>query len=153
MKKELLRMEYVSTDSEEGSGLRDFSFYLCEGEFVNLIGLSGAGKSALYEYLSGQSPLKAGYVLYDEKESKAKEAFSFASDVFCMGEGSTLIPGLSIAENIFVISGKRKVRGFIWLPNVYYRARFLLSQYAPWLAPKTPIYNFYIFTSVYITQE
>lgn len=141
MKKEVLRMQDVCVGNFEPYGLNDFCLHICEGEMVNVIGLSGAGKTMIYEYFMGYIPLRKGKVIFDGKTSHAGEYFGNITDVICIGKGSTLISGLSVAENIFIITGKRKVRGIIRMKNIYYRAKILLAQYAPELSPYTLIRN------------
>ena len=141
MKKEVLRMQDVCVGNFEPYGLNDFCLHICEGEMVNVIGLSGAGKTMIYEYFMGYIPLRKGKVIFDGKTSHAGEYFGNINDVICIGKGSTLISGLSVAENIFIITGKRKVSGIIRMKNIYYRAKILLAQYAPELSPYTLIRN------------
>lgn len=137
MKRELLRMQQVYAGSYQPGGLNDFQFHIAEGEMVVLLGLSGAGKTVLYDYFKGSIPLKAGKVIFDGQECPVGARFPFVSKVLCVGQNSTLIPGLSVAENIFVINGKRKGWNLVWMPSILYRAKILLGQYAPDLKPHT----------------
>lgn len=137
MKKEVLRMQDVWLGSIVTCGLEDFHLHIREGEMVNLVGLSGAGKTILYEYFMGHIPLHEGKVIYNGIVSFKGEYFKGITDVVCIGRGSTLIPGLSIAENIFIITGKRRVKRFVRMKNINYRAKILLGQYAPELSPET----------------
>lgn len=137
MKKEILRMQEVCVGRYELGGLDHFRFRMKEGELVGLYGYSGAGKTVLYDYFVGDIPLKSGKVVFDGKICPVGMRFPYVQQVLCLGRSSTLIPGLSVAENIFVINGKRKGWNLVWKPNIYYRARILLSQYAPQLSPHT----------------
>ncbi len=139
MKKEILRMQDVCLGDYEPYGLTDFHFHICEGEMVNILGLSGAGKTLIYEYFMGHILLKKGKVVCNDEASCVGEYFRSIVDVVCIGKDSTLIPGLSVAENIFIITGKRKIKGLVRMKNIYYRARILLGQYAPELLPHTLI--------------
>ena len=137
MRKEILRMQEVCAGRYEPGGLSHFQLHMKEGEMVGLYGYSGAGKTVLYEYFMGDIPLKSGKVVFDGRICPEGGRFPYAQLVLCLGSGSTLIPGLSVAENIFVINGKRKGWNLVWRPNIYYRARMLLGQYAPQLSPHT----------------
>lgn len=139
MKKEILRIQDICAGTYDSYGLDHFRLHVCEGEFVNIIGMSGSGKTLIYEYFMGHIPLKGGKVIYNNITNKAGSCFSGMMDVVCIGHDSTLIPGLSVAENIFIITGKRKVHGFFSMKNIYYRAKMLLSRYAPDIQPSSPV--------------
>ncbi len=57
MKVEIIRMEDMCIGKYEPFALDDFRLNVYEGEVVSLIGLSGAGKTALYHYFLGNAPL------------------------------------------------------------------------------------------------
>lgn len=137
MRKEILRMQEVCTGRYESGGLDKFQFHIKEGEIVGILGNSGAGKTALYEYFMGNTMLKAGTLVFDGHVCPVEARFPYISQVLCIGRNSTLIPGLSVAENIFVINGKRKGWNLVRMSNIKYRARILLGQYAPQLSPDT----------------
>lgn len=137
MKKEILRMQEVCAGRYEPGGLDQFRLHMKEGELVGLYGYSGAGKTVLYDYFMGDIPLKAGKVVFDGRVCPVGIRFPYVQQVLCLGRSSTLIPGLSVAENIFVINGKRRGWNLVWKPNIHYRARMLLGQYAPQLSPHT----------------
>ncbi len=134
-------MHQVSLGAPFSSGVRDFDIHIREGEMVNLIGLSGSGKTILYDYFMGRMPLSGGTVYFRQSVYHAGDYFPSSENIVCVGEKSTLIPGASIAENIFIISDRRKTGRFVNMKDIYYRARILLGQYAPWLSPKTPARN------------
>ena len=48
-----------------GEVLRDISFTLEDGEFLSVIGPSGAGKTTLFRILNGAEPCDSGQILYD----------------------------------------------------------------------------------------
>ena len=133
---EVLYMQHV----EVGNGrekLNDLCFHICRGEMVELCGISGAGKTAFYNYLMGYEPLKSGRVTFDGKTFDPPEKFSGANDVVCISRKSSLISALTIAENLCIITGRRKVRGFIRQKNLNYRINLLLQQYIPELSAQT----------------
>lgn len=140
MKKEILRMQDVRVGKEEPYALDGFNLHVSEGEIVGILGLSGSGKTTIYEYFMGLTPLNQGKVIYNGSVGR-EEYFNKVTDVVCIGQGSTLIPELSVAENIFIITGKRKVRGIVNMKHINYRANMLLSQYAPELSSTTPVRN------------
>lgn len=130
-------MQEVCVGRYEPGGLDHFCFHIKEGEMVELYGYSGSGKTVLYDYFMGDIPLKSGRVVFNGKICPVGARFPYTRQTLCLGRGSTLIPGLSVAENIFVINNKRKGWNLVWKPNIYYRAHMLLAQYAPLLSPST----------------
>ncbi len=132
-------MQDVCIGYNEVSQLDHFHLYISEGEMVNLLGMTGAGKTLIYHYFKGHLPLKAGKVIYDGRVSEAGKLFQDVTEVVCLGQEPALIPGLSVAENIFVITGKRRVKGIFRMSDVNYRAKLLLGQYAPEILPTTLI--------------
>ncbi len=136
MKKEILRMQDVSIGAESLYALENFHLHVCEGEVVNIMGLSGSGKTTIYEYFMGHVPLKHGKVIYNGVTSGEGTDFKSVGDVVCIGQNSTLIPGLSVAENIFIITRKRKVKTIVNMKTINYRAKMLLGQYAPEISPE-----------------
>jgi ABC-type sugar transport system ATPase subunit len=134
MKTEILNMQNVCLgDSPDRYSLKDFHLQIYQGEMVNLLGVSGSGKTALYNYFIGNETLLEGKVTYNNQIWKKHERFSAIGDVVCLGQKSTLIPGLTIAENLCIIKGKRKIKGMINRRTINYRTNLLLNQYVPGL--------------------
>ena len=57
-----------------GEVLRDVSFTLGDGEFLSVIGPSGAGKTTLFRILNGTELCSGGEVLYGGTHFKPPEA-------------------------------------------------------------------------------
>ncbi|WP_099466954.1 ATP-binding cassette domain-containing protein [Konateibacter massiliensis] len=139
MKKEILRMEKVCVGNEKPFLLNNFHLCINEGEIVNLMGLSGAGKSLLLNYFNGSVPLYSGRVIWDKKIFEAGKNFIPDQRLICIGNKSTLVEKMTVAENIFVLSRKKKGSFFINHKNLSYRAKLLLSEYAPDIKPNMQI--------------
>lgn len=129
MKEELLSMQGVFA-YHTSSQLHDFHIKIYKGEIIELLGVSGSGKTALYEYLCAKIPADRGTVAFDGMTMGEGAVFRGTRDVICIGEKSTLVPGLSIAENLAVITGKRKFKGVIRIKQLNYRINLLLQQHA-----------------------
>ena len=56
----IISLNNVTISHEEGVVLRKVNFTMCKGEFVYLIGKSGAGKTSLLRTLYADSPLEQG---------------------------------------------------------------------------------------------
>lgn len=125
-------MQHVASGSGKDS-LTDFCFHICQGEMVELFGISGAGKTAIYNYFMGHEPLKAGRVTFGGRIYDPPERFQDTKDVVCVSRKSSLINALTIAENLCIITGRRKMRGFINRRQMNYRVNLLLQQFLPQL--------------------
>ncbi|KAA9164381.1 sugar ABC transporter ATP-binding protein [Amycolatopsis acidicola] len=78
------------------------------GESRALIGRNGAGKSTLISILTGLSTADEGDIrLYGEPVRPD----SSASDIACVFQRTTLVPGLTAAENIFLGDRRHQRRG------------------------------------------
>jgi ABC-type sugar transport system ATPase subunit len=128
IKEEILNMRQVSLGKEQ-SCLKNFRLRVCKGELVELLGITGAGKTALYNYLLGNEALHNGTVVFKNRIYQAPQKFENTRDVVCIGKKSSLLPGLSVAENICIISQKRKVKSIINRRAINYRVNLLLRQY------------------------
>ncbi|MGB4658268.1 MAG: ATP-binding cassette domain-containing protein, partial [Mobilitalea sp.] len=135
MKKVILSMKNVNIGDEKARySLKNFHLHVYQGEMVNLLGISGSGKTALYYYFIGEESLRNGDVTYKNQTYTKNERFAAMKDIICLGRKSTLVDGLSIAENLCIITGKRKVKGIINKKALYYRINLLLDLYAPGLS-------------------
>lgn len=139
MKNEIVRIEDMSIGEYEPFALDDFRLNIYEGEIVCLLGLSGSGKTALYNYFLGTVPLLSGKVTFCGKVHKSGSKFNGVLDVICLGQQSTLIPKLSVMENIFIISNKKRPRGIINYKDIYHRAKILFSQFDITLDPRSKV--------------
>ncbi len=89
---------------------------LHKGEVHGLVGENGSGKSTLLKIISAQINADAGRIVLDG----AKTEFNDASDALAAGiatvtQETTLVPDLSVAENIFLGPRKpRSWRGIDW---------------------------------------
>ncbi|KAB1438453.1 ATP-binding cassette domain-containing protein [Candidatus Galacturonibacter soehngenii] len=135
MKKEILRMENIYAGDSPPFLLDNFHLSVNEGEIVNLIGLSGAGKTLLLNYFNGSVVLNSGRTIWDRKVFEAGKAFHPDPRLACIGHKSTLVEKMTVAENIFVLSRTKKRGFFIQHRNIIYRTKLLLSEYAPDIKP------------------
>ncbi|MDH7483683.1 MAG: sugar ABC transporter ATP-binding protein, partial [Spirochaetales bacterium] len=80
----------------------DFSVY--RGEVHSLVGENGAGKSTLIKIITGATNRNEGDILFDGKpiplEFTRREAQ--AAGIACIYQELSLIPGMTVAQNIFL---------------------------------------------------
>ena len=108
-----------------GEVLRDISFTLGEGEFLSVIGPSGAGKTTLFRILNGTEICGGGQVLYDgvpfeSARGRAKRAVQRRLGTiyqdFCLVENlsalqnvlSACLPDMSLAASLLGAFGRER---------------------------------------------
>ena len=103
--------------------LDNVSLNFCEGEVHALIGKNGAGKSTLVKVISGAVSSDAGEIFLDgQKVILANPEDALHKGVVSVYQELSLIPGLTIAENILLgRTPKKKVAG---IPTIDWNATF-----------------------------
>lgn len=109
--------------------LRGASFFARAGEVHALVGENGAGKSTLIKILGGRFPPDSGTVLLDEKPVR----LSGPADAASRGIGTvfqelTLLPWLTVAENLLFGREPRSPAGLIRRASLAEEARTTLAQ-------------------------
>jgi ABC-type sugar transport system ATPase subunit len=89
--------------------LRGADLAVRRGEVHSLVGANGSGTSTLLNILSGQVAPDAGTIVLDGAPVRFRDpARALASGIATVTQETTLVPELSVAENILL--GPRKVR-------------------------------------------
>jgi len=115
------------------TALDGVSLTIAPGETHALVGRNGAGKSTLVSVLTGLHRPDAGEVRFDgQLAPSVADREAWRRLVACVYQKSTIIPTLSIAENLFLnrqAPSSGFGRGWIdWL-HLRRRARVLLAEY------------------------
>src|SRR6266540_7539083 len=93
------------------TALLDAGIVVQPGETHALVGRNGAGKSTLVAVLTGLLKPDAGEVRFDgEPAPPAADREGWRRLVACVYQRSTIVPTLSVAENLFL---NRQARGWI----------------------------------------
>jgi simple sugar transport system ATP-binding protein len=83
--------------------LADVSLTVAAGESHALVGRNGAGKSTLVSILTGLSKPDSGLVRFaGESAPPLGDREAWRSKVACVYQHSTVIPNLTVAENLFI---------------------------------------------------
>ena len=128
MKKVLLDIRHLDKAYPGVHALSDFSLALEEGEIHCLLGQNGAGKSTLVKMLSGIEIPDSGEIYLDGKKLDMKNPIDAQNQgIFTIHQELSLIPELSIAENIFIDSLPNNKFGFIDWKEMRKRARGILE--------------------------
>jgi len=111
-----------------------------EGEVLGLLGENGAGKSTLLKILSGAQPPSSGamtfdgapYAPADPMEAKAKGIVTIYQEL-------SLIPTLTVAENIFVGRAPLTRLGLVDWRRMRAEARRIVARVGLAVDPETPV--------------
>jgi simple sugar transport system ATP-binding protein len=108
--------------------LNDAGIVIAPGETHALVGRNGAGKSTLVSILTGLQRPDLGEVLFaGEPAPPLTDRDAWRRRVACVYQKSTIIPTLTVAENLFI--NRQTERGPINWRALRVRARQLLDQY------------------------
>jgi simple sugar transport system ATP-binding protein len=109
--------------------LRDVSVAIPAGESRALVGRNGAGKSTLVAVLTGMILPDAGLVRFDGIAAPGiTEREKWRDHVACVYQKSTLIPDLTVAENLFLNSHPLNGRWISW-SKLHRRANQVLEEW------------------------
>ncbi|MFI9364456.1 sugar ABC transporter ATP-binding protein [Kitasatospora sp. NPDC053057] len=115
--------------------LSDARISVAPGESHALVGRNGAGKSTLVSILTGLQTPDTGTLRYDGEPAPAPgDTDAWRSRVACVYQRSTIIPALTVAENLFLNrhsldrQTSRALRPISW-KQLRLRASELLAEY------------------------
>gem|GEM_PF-1271992 len=106
---EILRMEQIVTDSKETRILDNAKLNLFEGEVAGLVGVNYSGKTTLTGAVTGLFPCTAGKIIYLENPIRITSIEQARKlGIYYIQPVSSLIAGLTVAENILLTPEKNK---------------------------------------------
>ena len=79
--KDKIILQDASFEYEENKGIFDINLEIKKGEFIGIIGFSGAGKTTLINILSGIYPLKTGKLSVDDVEITRENLSSWQKNI------------------------------------------------------------------------
>ncbi len=110
--------------------LHDARIRIAAGESHALVGRNGAGKSTLVGILTGIRAPDAGEILFSGAPAPAlSDRAAWRGLVACVYQHSTIIPDLTVAENLF-INRQPLERGLISWSTLRRQARELLDRWS-----------------------
>ncbi len=108
---ETLRVLHLIKSINGEPVLDDISFHVDRGEIVGIIGLQNTGKSLLTDILSGSVSADSGLIfLNDEPVSFSSIAQAQEAGIFCLSAQPQLVPGMSVALNLFLLNSRNRNR-------------------------------------------
>lgn len=127
----MLRIEGVTKIYPGTVALDNVSVSFSPGKIHALLGKNGAGKSTLVKIIAGTLEPTRGRLYLDDRELSLHSAGdAFKQGIATVYQEMSLVPGLTIAENIFIGRMPRKMGGMMldW-PTAYRRAQALVDEY------------------------
>jgi simple sugar transport system ATP-binding protein len=110
--------------------LRDVSLAVERGESHGLVGRNGAGKSTLVAVLTGLLRPDAGEVWFGGEPAPAfAQRERWRERVACVYQRSTVIPSLTVAENLVLNAYPEERRGVVRWGSLRREARALLDEW------------------------
>ncbi|MET0482205.1 MAG: sugar ABC transporter ATP-binding protein [Aestuariivirgaceae bacterium] len=105
----LFRMEGISKRYGGVHALRDASLAVEAGRIHAILGENGAGKSTLIKIIAGVTAADSGRMLLNESEvTFASPAQASRAGIACVFQELSLIPDLTVADNIFISDPPRR---------------------------------------------
>ncbi len=129
MKEIALSIQNISKDFNSVHALKQVSFDIYKGEVHGLIGENGAGKSTLINILSGVFHQTKGSILVNGENFKCKSPLEAEKyGIATVHQEISLLPELSVAENIFLGRLQKNRVGIIQWEKIYKEAELLIHK-------------------------
>lgn len=136
----LLEMKGIHKRFPGVSALTDVSIALNAGEVLGLVGANGAGKSTLMKILGGAIPKDVGDIYIKGQLCHFPTPQSaLAAGVAIIYQELSLLPDLSVAENIFLGRHPRLTPGIVNWKRLYAAAQEILDRLGVHIDPAAPV--------------
>jgi ribose transport system ATP-binding protein len=141
MKNITLRAEHITKDYPGTRALDDISISFTSGKVNAIVGKNGSGKSTLIKIFAGATKSTTGDIfLNKEKLNFNNTAEAYEKGIATVFQEMSLIPGLSVAENIFL--GRLPLKyGVIDWKKTYKKAGDLLQKMKVNIDPQETVYR------------
>ncbi len=136
----LLAVEGVTKHFAGVIALNDVSLDVRRGEILGLLGENGAGKSTLLKILSGVQPPSSGRIVFDGEEFKpSSPEESKRAGIVTIYQELSLIPTLTVAENIFIGRAPTGPLGLVNWKKMVEASRQIIGRVGLTIDPRTPV--------------
>ena len=135
-----LKIQNLTKDYPGVRALDNFSAEFPAGKVHAFLGKNGSGKSTLVKSISGAILPDTGAMFLDDENLDVKTpADAFAKGIATVYQELSLIPGLSVAENIFFGRMPKNKLGLINFNRANIEAKKLLDELGINISPKKPV--------------
>ena len=110
----LIELRKVTKEYRGVPAIKDIDFELRTGEIHALVGENGAGKSTLTKIIAGVTEPTRGLMLFEGREAAFHSpAEALASGINMVFQENSLVPSMSVAQNVFLGDEKffNRIRG------------------------------------------
>ncbi|MDB5523048.1 MAG: transporter [Rhizobium sp.] len=136
----LLEVIGISKHFSGVAALQDVSLDVRRGEILGLLGENGAGKSTLLKILSGAQPPSSGSVVFSGSDYRPSSPDSAKrAGIVTIYQELSLIPTLSVAENIFIGRQPTGPLGLIDWRRMRQETRGHIARVGLSIDPDTPV--------------
>lgn len=136
-----IKAEHLTKDYPGTRALDDISISFQSGKVNALVGKNGSGKSTLVKIFAGAvSPTSGNIYLNDEKLTFNSTSDANAKGIVTVYQEMSLVPGLSVAENIF-LGRLPKKHGIIDWKKTYDMAGDLLQKMKVDINPRETLFR------------
>ncbi|MBM3471386.1 MAG: sugar ABC transporter ATP-binding protein [Armatimonadetes bacterium] len=139
---EILRLEGIDKRFPGVHALDQVDLDLAEGEIHMLLGENGAGKSTLLKILSGSIQKDSGRILLRGRPVEIADAkHARALGIGMVYQELSLVPGLTVAENIFLGRWPARAGGLVNWREMVAQAEAVLANLGVPIDPRMPVRN------------
>jgi len=136
MHQTILDVRQITKRFSSVQALAEVSLTLQRGEVHAVVGENGAGKSTLMQILAGVQQPDSGRILLDGRPVVFRDRRSAEQQgISIVFQELSLVPNLSVAENIFAGRQPTNALGFICWAELYRRAAELLAPFGVPISP------------------
>jgi len=122
--------------------LRGVDLDLYPGRCLGLVGRNGAGKSTLVSILSGITAPDGGEVLFDGQPAPSLgDIAAWRGRIATVFQHSMVVPGLTVAENVFLGRQPRRKSGVVDWRRMRQQARNVMAEWGFDVEADTPCAN------------
>lgn len=105
MKREILNLNYVCTQTAGSPVLNNLSFRMFSGEAFGILGMAGIKQKSLCDTLLGNIPFCNGKILSPDQEVYHRQVpLPQTSGIHCINSSSPLVPDLTVHDNLYLTS-------------------------------------------------